>query len=73
MKINYLKGQTVQLENTVRLTERKLFDPNIENLAAIPYPFFFRSIKYQIKKNYKKKHIHEQQSFIIDYFSFFNN
>ncbi|MCP9262375.1 BMA-HUM-4 [Dirofilaria immitis] len=29
-------GQTVQLENTVRLTERKLFDPNTENLATIP-------------------------------------
>ncbi|VDK79522.1 unnamed protein product, partial [Onchocerca ochengi] len=29
-------GQTIQLENTVRLTERKLFDPNTENLATIP-------------------------------------
>uniref|UniRef100_A0A1I8EDA0 Myosin motor domain-containing protein n=1 Tax=Wuchereria bancrofti TaxID=6293 RepID=A0A1I8EDA0_WUCBA len=29
-------GQTIPLENTVRLTERKLFDPNTENLATIP-------------------------------------
>uniref|UniRef100_A0A158Q8K6 Myosin motor domain-containing protein n=1 Tax=Elaeophora elaphi TaxID=1147741 RepID=A0A158Q8K6_9BILA len=28
--------QTIPLENTIRLTERKLFDPNTENLAAIP-------------------------------------
>ncbi|EJD73864.1 Myo2p, partial [Loa loa] len=29
-------GQTVLLENTVRVIERKLFDPNTENLATIP-------------------------------------
>ncbi|CAG9530062.1 unnamed protein product, partial [Cercopithifilaria johnstoni] len=34
--IQNVRGQTVTLENTVRLTERKLFDPNVENLATIP-------------------------------------